>query len=68
MKHDVIKTELLEGLEVSLFDYAGEIKSMADLEGEIVGKVLEHCGGNVSKASKILGLARSTFYRKLGGK
>lgn len=53
------------GLSMSLCDMSGELKTMNDLEVEIAAKVLEYCRGNVSKASKALGLARSTFYRKL---
>ena len=53
------------GLSISLCDMSGELKTMSELEIEIAAKVLEYCRGNISKASKVLGLARSTFYRKL---
>lgn len=38
---------------------------MANAEREELLRVLEECGGNRSAAAKHLGIARSTFYRKL---
>jgi two-component system nitrogen regulation response regulator NtrX len=34
-------------------------------EREYVGRVVEECGGNMSKAARVLGLERSHLYRKL---
>ncbi|MBN1356990.1 sigma-54-dependent Fis family transcriptional regulator [bacterium] len=40
-------------------------KSMADIEGEIIEKMLEKLGGNRSEAARILRISRSRLLRKL---
>ncbi len=40
-------------------------KSLEELQEEEMTKVLKECHGNVTKAAKILGVGRATFYRKL---
>ena len=39
--------------------------TLADLEREYIGKVLESTQGNKSEAAKMLGVDRTTLYRKL---
>ena len=41
---------------------------LGDLELQTIQRVLEAAGGNVSAASKRLGISRNTIYRKLRGK
>lgn len=38
---------------------------LKDVEKESIKRVLHLCGGNVSKAARLLGIGRSTLYRKL---
>ncbi len=40
-------------------------ESLRELEEVEIERVLKECDGNVSKAAKILGVARATLYRKL---
>lgn len=54
------------GAFVDLQEKTGELKPMEQLEIEILNKVIERCGGNISKAASVLGIAKSTIYRKLG--
>lgn len=37
--------------------------SLKEIEGEAVRAAVKHCQGNVSLASKQLGIGRSTMYR-----
>jgi DNA-binding NtrC family response regulator len=53
-----IKPEHL-GLEVV------KSKSLNELQEDEMKRVLQECGGNISKAAKILGVGRATLYRKL---
>lgn len=53
-----------QGDVVSLRDGQGNFKSIDDLEQEIMRKALEHYNQNITQASKALGIAKSTFYRK----
>ena len=39
--------------------------TLADLEREYIGKVLESTQGNKTEAAKLLGVDRTTLYRKL---
>lgn len=41
------------------------IRSLAEVEQEHIMKVLEECGGDRSRAARMLGIARSTLRRKL---
>lgn len=52
-------------MALSLLHSDGNVKTLEELEIEIAQKILDHSNGNISKAAKALGLARSTYYRKL---
>jgi DNA-binding NtrC family response regulator len=43
----------------------GDLRSIEEIEAEIVGKRLTYFDGDATKASKSLGLSRSAFYRRL---
>lgn len=43
----------------------GRFKTMEELEAEAIHAVLEHYEGNITRASDALGIAKSTFYRKI---
>jgi two-component system response regulator HydG len=54
------------GEAVGLLDPAsGEVRSFEDLEREIFIRVLALAGNNVTEASRLLGIGRATFYRRL---
>ena len=40
-------------------------RTMADLEVSAIRHAVAQCGGNISEASKRLGISRNTIYRKL---
>jgi two-component system response regulator AtoC len=42
-----------------------EANSLIDIEKEVIFKVLKEVKGNISKASRALGIDRSTLYRKI---
>ncbi len=41
------------------------IETLAEIEREHIKKALRVCGWNMTKAAKILGIARSTLYLKM---
>lgn len=43
-----------------------QVPSLARVEWEHINRVLADCGGNVSKASRLLGIHRRSLQRKLG--
>lgn len=40
-------------------------KSLEDLEAEHIKRTLEHCNGNIMKTAQVLGIARSSLWRKM---
>ena len=42
-----------------------EVNSLMGIEKEVIFKVLKEVNGNISKASRVLGIDRSTLYRKI---
>ncbi len=40
------------------------IRPFRDIEQEVIAKAVEYCEGNVLKAAKLLGIGRTTIYRK----
>ena len=42
-----------------------EANSLTDIEKEVIFKVLKEVKGNITKASRVLGIDRSTLYRKI---
>ncbi len=53
------------GIHVVLKKANGLPKTMAEIEAEAMQKTLEQYDGNITRASEALGIAKSTFYRKI---
>jgi two-component system, response regulator RegA len=47
-------------------DAEGAVPSLARVEWEHISRVVSDCGGNISKAARILGIHRRSLQRKLG--
>ncbi len=52
-------------LQISLRNEKGIFKTMREIEAESMQKILAHYDNNITKAADILGIAKSTFYRKI---
>lgn len=50
---------------LSLMGDGGEMRTLAELEAEVIRFALSHYGGQMSAISRRLGIGRSTLYRKL---
>lgn len=57
--------KLADSAGVSIFNNAGKLRPLAEIEEEIINKAIASCGGNIPKAAELLGVAKSTLYRKL---
>ena len=44
---------------------SGGVKSLHDVEEEYIASVIEQCGGDMHRASALLGVSRATLYRKM---
>lgn len=54
-----------DALSISLRDAAGAFKPFERIEAETLQQVLGHFNHNVTHAAQALGIAKSTFYRKI---
>lgn len=55
----------LPGMHIALKQSSGLPKTMAEIEAEAMQKTLEAYEGNITRAAEALGIAKSTFYRKI---
>jgi DNA-binding NtrC family response regulator len=53
-------------INILITDSAGQIRTFAEIEAEILQAAIRHCQGRMSEVAKRLGIGRSTLYRKLG--
>jgi len=52
--------------EVSVKDADGEVRSLNEVESDIIRAALSHYDGRMAEVARRLGIARSTLYRKVG--
>jgi DNA-binding NtrC family response regulator len=52
-------------MSIALMRSDGACKPMADIEAEAMHTILAHFEGNITRAADSLGIAKSTFYRKI---
>jgi DNA-binding NtrC family response regulator len=52
--------------DVALLGPDGKLRSLDEMEAEIIRKAIHHCRGRMSEVARRLGIGRSTLYRKLG--
>jgi len=50
---------------LSAMDERGNVRSLADIELEMIKLAIDHYGGQMSEVARRLGIGRSTLYRKL---
>ena len=61
----ITPTHLSGTLRTSRHPVGGDTRSLAEVEGDHIRRVLEHTGANIQRTAKILGISRSTLYTKL---
>lgn len=55
-------------LTIDLLHPDGSLKTADQIERETIEKVLDHTDQNITEASRLLGMAKSTLYRKISDK
>lgn len=60
-----ISHAMLSPYTVSLLNDDGTFRSMDDLEQDAMHHAIDYHNGNITRAAKSLGIAKSTFYRKM---
>lgn len=63
--HEPLAPASSEMAALSLHHPDGRFKTMEDIEAEAIASALVHYEQNISRAAEALGIAKSTFYRKL---
>jgi DNA-binding NtrC family response regulator len=51
---------------VTLYTSEGHLRSLEDIEADIIRLAIGHYGGRMREVARRLGIGRSTLYRKLG--
>ena len=52
---------------IDLLDAFGRVRPLADIEADAIRLAIAHCGSSVAEAARLLGIGRSTIYRKAEG-
>ncbi len=52
-------------LRIDIMHPSGEMKTMREIENEVMQRALEYFDDNITRTSESLGIAKSTFYRKI---
>lgn len=52
-------------LNLRLFNDAGEIRTIEEMETQVIQAALDHFNHNITQAARALGISKSTLYRKL---
>ncbi|MDM8564651.1 sigma 54-interacting transcriptional regulator [Candidatus Halobeggiatoa sp. HSG11] len=63
-KKKFLKNEFLDKSKIVDLTLNNNIRSFEDIEKEVIMKVIEYCDGNVYEAAKLLGIGKTTLYRK----
>jgi DNA-binding NtrC family response regulator len=50
-----------------LLDACGQLRSLEEIEAEVIRFAIAHCRGQMSDVARKLRIGRSTLYRKLDG-
>lgn len=49
---------------ICLFDHQGGLRTLADLQEEIIRHAIDYCNGSASEAARMLEIGRTTLYRR----
>ncbi len=60
-----VERRAIPALHINLRHPDGQFKTMEKIEIEALHMVLQHFDNNITRASEVLGMAKSTFYRKI---
>jgi DNA-binding NtrC family response regulator len=56
----------LHGSGVMLYTPDGHLRSLEEIEADVIRLAINHYRGRMSEVARRLGIGRSTLYRKLG--
>jgi DNA-binding NtrC family response regulator len=62
---EIVRVEVRDPNALSLVDDGGEVRTLEEIEADIIRFALRHYRGHMSEVSRRLGIGRSTLYRKL---
>ena len=66
MEHSVsMQKSSVSNLIIEIMHSDGSFKTVENIEQEAIQRALDHYDHNITQAAKALGIAKSTFYKKL---
>jgi DNA-binding NtrC family response regulator len=57
---------LTQGPGITLYDHDGNMRSLEEIEADVIRLAIGHYRGRMTEVARRLGIGRSTLYRKLG--
>jgi DNA-binding NtrC family response regulator len=54
-----------DGSSLPIFDHDGELRTLIEVEEDLIRRAIQHYDGQMSEVARRLGIGRSTLYRKL---
>jgi DNA-binding NtrC family response regulator len=62
---EMVRTAQENGIGVTLYEASGHLRSLSDIEADVIRLAIGHYRGRMTEVARRLGIGRSTLYRKL---
>jgi DNA-binding NtrC family response regulator len=61
----IVRNAQENGIGVTLYEASGHLRSLSDIEADVIRLAIGHYRGRMTEVARRLGIGRSTLYRKL---
>jgi len=61
----IVRSAQENGIGVTLYEASGHLRSLSDIEADVIRLAIGHYRGRMTEVARRLGIGRSTLYRKL---
>jgi DNA-binding NtrC family response regulator len=61
----IVRNAQENGIGVTLYQTSGHLRSLQDIEADVIRLAIGHYRGRMTEVARRLGIGRSTLYRKL---
>ncbi len=61
----IVRNAQENGIGVTLYEANGHLRSLSDIEADVIRLAIGHYRGRMTEVARRLGIGRSTLYRKL---
>jgi DNA-binding NtrC family response regulator len=64
-QNSIVRNAQENGIGVTLYEANGHLRSLSDIEADVIRLAIGHYRGRMTEVARRLGIGRSTLYRKL---